>query len=539
MSSQSDSPSAVYPSSVPSKASPFNAQSFICTETIYHSSGSIDIEQTVYNCSVSMLSPNIPNCFNTGIPQVVNTSLRLNNLINIDEIQGTATLDFYWRMIWIDERWRIPDLWTKLPTELSRLKTDGIELINLISNGNNALSIWRPDLFLQDATEMQVQSETIKLRPNGVIYWSRHVIASLAQPHFYYSKYPLDRQSVRLIYYSYSMPDYYLKQYFRSSPITYVKNLGEGNQEHFTMNSVWSHTAGECLYKIVPVDDSQGALQRTFLVAQIDLYVNRKSEGIIIRLAIPTLILMILGGLTFWAAPDTRVDATMTILLSISALYIVVFSSIPMIGYLTTFDKYTVTMFFVLTICAGIHQGVNRMMMKGENYPLRIFYVRVTEFMGRMIIIPFSVIFFGALFNDNTVVKELKIIALLVLIISMCIVGLREFFGVKKAYFVAMTDVRHKMDNPLKYKISALEAFLYSMYMKYGSKQDIRHSFSAKMDDIRIVEMSDIHIFSQNRDIGPRSNVDLGDVKIIKTQNNQMHRTHNSNSNNDSDDETS
>lgn len=40
-------------------------------------------------------------------------------------------------------------------------------------------------------------------------------------------------------------------------------------------------------------------------------------------------------GLTFWANVDSRIDTTMTILLSVSALYVVILSNIPLLGYLT------------------------------------------------------------------------------------------------------------------------------------------------------------------------------------------------------------
>ena len=36
-------------------------------------------------------------------------------------------------------------------------------------------------------------------------------------------------------------------------------------------------------------------------------------------------------------------DSTITILLAISALYIVIFQSIPMLGYLTAFDDFIIT----------------------------------------------------------------------------------------------------------------------------------------------------------------------------------------------------
>lgn len=47
-------------------------------------------------------------------------------------------------------------------------------------------------------------------------------------------------------------------------------------------------------------------------------------------------------GLTFWGDSSSRVDSTITIMLSVSALYIVIFSSIPMLGYLTKFDRYII-----------------------------------------------------------------------------------------------------------------------------------------------------------------------------------------------------
>jgi hypothetical protein len=39
--------------------------------------------------------------------------------------------------------------------------------------------------------------------------------------------------------------------------------------------------------------------------------------------------------LTFWANLDDRINMTMTILLSVSALYVVILGNIPLLGYLT------------------------------------------------------------------------------------------------------------------------------------------------------------------------------------------------------------
>ena len=42
------------------------------------------------------------------------------------------------------------------------------------------------------------------------------------------------------------------------------------------------------------------------------------------RYALPILILLLLSAATFWADANSRIDTTMTILLSVSALYVVI-----------------------------------------------------------------------------------------------------------------------------------------------------------------------------------------------------------------------
>jgi hypothetical protein len=445
-----------------------------CTPIIWHPSGVVDIARTLYNCSDNMPSALSPNSYNTGNYISVNSSINLNNLVSISEIDGSATLDFYWRMLWVDERWDISDLWSNVPVGLSG---EGIELVNMIQNSNSALNIWMPDLFLQDATQMEVLSETVKLRPNGVIYWSRHVVATLAQTTFDYSKYPLDDQHVEIRYYSYSMTTTFLRQFLRNPAVTYIV---ENSEINFGMNSVWSHEVNDYEAYVYAADQSQGSLKRYFDVVVVKMHVIRRSDGILIRLALPILILMVLGGLTFWAAPDARVDSTMTILLAISALYIVVFSSIPMIGYLTTFDKFTVVMFFLLTTCAAIHQGVNRVIHKAGSWPLRQFLVRAVEFGGRLIIIPFSVIYFGTMFSNDFISKSTTAAVLAVLLVLLSILTIREIGGLKKTYIAAMMDIKTKADNPSSARLSKIEEVLFSLYFRFSHEQYKRRNTSRK-----------------------------------------------------------
>lgn len=59
----------------------------------------------------------------------------------------------------------------------------GIELSEMVRN-ENPLNIWLPDLFLTTGKDVSVLDETIRLRPGGVMFWSRHVVATIQENGF-------------------------------------------------------------------------------------------------------------------------------------------------------------------------------------------------------------------------------------------------------------------------------------------------------------------------------------------------------------------
>lgn len=65
-------------------------------------------------------------------------------------------------------------------------------------------------------------------------------------------------------------------------------------------------------------------------IGVLRIYVQRNPEGLVMRLAFPVFLLVVLGGVAFWADPGDRLNISITVLLAISALYIVVFQNIPM-----------------------------------------------------------------------------------------------------------------------------------------------------------------------------------------------------------------
>jgi len=124
------------------------------------------------------------------------------------------------------------------------------------------------------------------------------------------------------------------------NPVSFIGNNGAYN---FDKNPVWGYTGYHTLLQLPDYGTSAKGPTAYFTQPVVYIGIVRKSRGIIYRLALPIMLLLLLVGLTFWMDHSTRMDSTITILLAISALYIVIFQSIPMIGTLTSFDDFIIT----------------------------------------------------------------------------------------------------------------------------------------------------------------------------------------------------
>lgn len=100
--------------------------------------GQVSFTATFANCLSNVADPLLPpnyynNQFN-GIV-VVNTSIQLNNLLRIDGVAGEATLDFYLRLVWRDDRLAVPNFWllralttARMVSKLSTLRSCGLQM---------------------------------------------------------------------------------------------------------------------------------------------------------------------------------------------------------------------------------------------------------------------------------------------------------------------------------------------------------------------------------------------------------------------------
>lgn len=113
----------------------------------------------------------------------------------------------------------------------------------------------------------------------------------------------------------------------------------------------------------------------------------------------------------------------MTILLSVSALYIVIFGNIPLVGYLTIFDSYMIGMYLFVAGCVILHQLTRRMREKQEEWPMREIYVRILEVFGRIFALPIVVFSYFLMFRDSFGESKKLYTFLISGVTLLCIIG--------------------------------------------------------------------------------------------------------------------
>lgn len=111
-------------------------------------------------------------------------SIQVNSLIKLDELEETATMDLFFRVYWEDPRMHMPGLWDILNITSPDLLEVGIDLTQLIRNQDSPLNVWLPDLYMVNIKDSMWLDETIRMQPGGVFFWSRHVVATIAQSQF-------------------------------------------------------------------------------------------------------------------------------------------------------------------------------------------------------------------------------------------------------------------------------------------------------------------------------------------------------------------
>jgi hypothetical protein len=143
-----------------------------------------DIFSSMYACVDNITDALDPPSYLKNAPPVETfSSFQVNGMMSLSELEGTATFDFFWRIYWLDQRMNMPAFWTAINETRPELTTAGIDITGMVYN-QEPLNVWLPDLFLTTAKEVNVLDETIRIRPGGVMFWSRHMVATLQENSF-------------------------------------------------------------------------------------------------------------------------------------------------------------------------------------------------------------------------------------------------------------------------------------------------------------------------------------------------------------------
>lgn len=158
---------------------------------------------------------------------------------------------------------------------------------------------------------------------------------TLIQPGYNFGKYPNDEQSISI---RAAMMNYDAEQAQLIPRGIFCSFLTDGKTCSFSQNPIWTWDKDGDTCTTYADQKGGSLIWPSYVVYSIK--VSRQGEGVIIRLVFPIAFLLLLSAVTFWLEFEKRIETTITLLLAVSALYIVILQNIPMVGYLTNVDKF-------------------------------------------------------------------------------------------------------------------------------------------------------------------------------------------------------
>ena len=135
---------------------------------IVDSVGNLNMDLSLMNCAMKVMNDplqpitHVKYYVDQGVNLEVTAKFEFNNLVSINELDNTATVDFFYRLWWQDIRWNMTkDFWDLAP--LSVLY-DGVEL-QVLLDAENPLPFWKPDIHFVDVLALESFAALLKLRP--------------------------------------------------------------------------------------------------------------------------------------------------------------------------------------------------------------------------------------------------------------------------------------------------------------------------------------------------------------------------------------
>lgn len=296
-------------------------------DVVYNSdSGAYSADQTLNKCMANIddlrSAPTFYNGFYHGC-LMIESEITLLNLVSVDEINGVAELQVIIDYTWIDSRYNMAPFWQRMhPDSIS------FDMTTILQSEN----IWLPEVVFPDAQSIDVMSTTLTLTPAKENFTTGAYDATffiyevtynlqLVQPGFNFKNYPHDEQDIIL---RYTVLNYDSSQIQIFPYGVFCSYLPDGECS-FSKNPIWKWSNEVSEFSCTAYSDpkkSGAYIEPSY--AYYSIHIARQGMGIVVRLVLPLTLLLMISALTFWVSYENRVDTTITLLLSVSALYIVI-----------------------------------------------------------------------------------------------------------------------------------------------------------------------------------------------------------------------
>lgn len=364
-----------------------------CANISYLSTGFADVRTVLTTCLANVPASTVPPSYfiPKSIPTrqynatIVNTSVAINTLIEVDDITAQVTADIYLRAYWKDDRLKLPtEFWEDMNPAVAR---EGLEISSFVRDAANPLPLWLPDIQIVEAVTIETLAELVHLFEDGNIFWSRHMLVTLTEAQMDLHKYPMDSQTFVMSLQSFAFSDDFVKLQPVGSDYIVFNSNPSLDSVYVDLNRLWEHKSTNAYVRSVDSGiffDSN----RRYSTITINMGFERKSYGIIFRLAFPVVIFMLIVGYTFWVDVEKRIDISVTMLLVVSALYSAIGQIIPFVGYFTIFDLYITSAFVLLSISILIHFVVYVLDSYKKKHPMLGFGSNLIEFVSRIFAVP-------------------------------------------------------------------------------------------------------------------------------------------------------
>ncbi|XP_037802956.1 gamma-aminobutyric acid receptor subunit beta-3-like [Penaeus monodon] len=271
----------------------------------------------------------IPPSPGDGSPLPVVFSVKVREILDINEPEMDITIEWYIRMYWTDARLRPP--------------MDSFTNSSVWVNIDPALTsrMWLPTTYIDHVKEIRMPSllilpHSLRIATSGLMRYSMSVITKLACP-MDFSAYPFDQQKCYMKLESYQ---------YRAFEVTYswhengIQTSSDIRTDHFI-------PAFQIIKGSIVHDNA------SFSSVRVDIILSRKATYHLMNTYIPSSLFVFVSWLTFLIPPEHlpgRTVLTITTLLTIVSMFNTVRQESPKVSYAKAIDQWM--MFCIVLVFA-------------------------------------------------------------------------------------------------------------------------------------------------------------------------------------------